>query len=295
VIRADLIDVDRARRLARRVLLAAGLALGGVAALAPRLGNGPESIDARGGDLVIALDVSRSMLAGDVAPTRLARAKEQVVELAARSGGDRLGLVLFAGEARLAVPLTQDLDSFASLVARADVESVLRGGSDLGAALEAALAVLRPTDDGEPAPRSIVLLTDGEDLAGRGLRAARQCRERDVRVHCVGFGTSLGSKIVIESGHGPAFLRDRSGSEVLSALDADGLLRIAAATGGEFVDGGAAGHALLELYDRRIAPKSSGAVDVGERRAPASRYQWPLLAALLLWIVELGLTDRGRP
>jgi Ca-activated chloride channel family protein len=266
-------DLGRGRRRLRRALAAAGLA----PALTPGL------------DLVVCLDVSRSMLARDVPPSRLLRARQELLALARRARGDRLALVAFAGEARLVVPLTQDLDSFAELAVQADPLSVRKGGTDLGAALDAALQAFPA---GSRGPEAVVLVTDGEDLAGGGRRAAGRCRERGVPVHCVGFGSPLGSKIALAGDEGESYLKDRAGREVVSALDAPGLRAIAAATGGEVVDGGARPLSLVELYERHVLPRARRTTGAGPGRERQNRYQWPLLAALLLWLVELGLGDR---
>ncbi|HEX5135686.1 MAG TPA: VWA domain-containing protein [Planctomycetota bacterium] len=250
------------RRLAYVV---AGLLLALVAVLGPAWGAAKS--DVRGADVVVCLDVSRSMLARDVDPNRLARAKEDIKALAAGAKGDRLGLVVFAGEARAMVPLTEDMRSFAELLDLADPTSVKRGGTDLGAALETALDVLNGR------PGTVILFTDGEDLGGRGLAAARLLAERGARVHCVGLGTELGSKIATDGG----FVRDRSGGDVVSSLDVKGLRAIAEATGGTF------GGAPPALTVARRASES-------DRRE--NRYQWPLGAAVLLWLWDLA---RRRP
>lgn len=246
----------------RRVRLAiAGLFLALVAVLGPAWGAAAGDVE--GADVVVCLDVSRSMLARDVLPDRLSRAKREILELAGRAKGDRLGLVVFAGEARATVPLTDDMASFAELLDLADPTSVRRGGTDLGAALETALEVLKGREG------SVLLVTDGEDLGGRGLAAARLLKERGVKVHCVGLGTELGSKITTEGG----FLRDRSGEDVVSAMDAAGLRAIADATGGTF------GGTVPDLSVTR----RTGASDRRE-----NRYQWPLAAAVLLWLFDLS-------
>ena len=246
----------------RRVALGSvGLLLALVAVLGPAWGAAAGDVE--GADVVVCLDVSRSMLARDVDPDRLTRAKREIRALADRAAGDRLGLVVFAGEARAAVPLTDDMASFAELLDLADPTSVGRGGTDLGAALEAALDVLQGREG------SALLVTDGEDLGGRGLAAARLLKERGVRVHCVGLGTELGSKITTESG----FLRDRTGEDVVSAMDATGLRAIAEATGGTF--GG-------KVPDLSVT-RRTGASDRRE-----NRYQWFLAAAVLLWLLDLA-------
>jgi Ca-activated chloride channel family protein len=263
------------RRGAGRALAATGLLL----ALAAALDAAPAAVGggAGGPDVVLCLDVSRSMLATDLAPDRLGRARGEIRALAEHAKGDRIGLVVFAGEARPLVPLTRDLRSLAEMALAADPLSVKKGGTDLGAALDAALALL-----GDRRPAAIVLVTDGEDLGGSGLEAARRCALRGVAVHCLGLGTALGGKIA----EGGAFLKDRSGAEVVSALDPAGLRRIAEAAGGAFVENGS----LSRLWDAEIAAPERPAGDAGD----GGDYRWPLSLAVLLWLVDLSLGERRR-
>jgi len=265
------------RRTFRSALLGAGLLLGGAALLEPAWGEDPDAREPGGADIVLCLDVSRSMLARDADPDRLGRAKREIAELAAAAKGDRLALVAFAGEARLLVPLTADLGTLVEIARGADPLSVERGGTDLGAALDAARAAL----DAGPGERgTIVILTDGEDLGGRGKRAASTCGARGIAVHCMGFGTSRGSKIAVEGKGGETYQRDRTGREIVSALDPETLKSLAAAAGGEYTDS-----SLADLYRRRILPDSRRALTLSGRPAKVPRFQWPLAAALLLWIL----------
>jgi len=285
-------DLSGGRRRLQRVLFASALLLALLAMLQPVWGDATREVEQRGVDILVCLDVSRSMLARDLAPSRLVRARREIAALAERASGDRLGLVVFAGQAHLAVPLTRDRDSFRELSELADPLSVERGGSDLGAALETALEALKgQTGEHE----ALVLLTDGEDLEARGLRAAQSCRERNVAVHCVGFGSTIGAKIPVPArGGGETFLRDRAGVDVVSTMDATTLRRIADVTGGDFVDAHARTRPLRELYERRILPMARKAFEREERRAKENRFQWPLLAAFLLWILVSCLGDRRR-
>jgi len=282
---------QRRRRRVRNIAFALALLLAGLAALGPSAGAAAGDLEWRGVDLVLCLDVSRSMLAGDLVPDRLTRAKEQIRELAAITRGDRLALVVFAGEARLAVPLTRDGVSLGELADLADPTSVGKGGTDLGAALDVALDALQA---GDGRPRAIVLLTDGEDLAGRGARAAATCRERGVVVHGVGFGTEDGSRIAIGGGRSATFVRDREGREVVSALDSAGLTRIADITGGRFVTARSGARPLPALYEDDVLPTArAGHVRAAGRREE-DRFQWPLLLAWLLFMVDSWLVDRIR-
>ena len=279
-----LADFSDRRRLVRRSFFLMALLFAMVAALQPAWGAGARDVERRGVDMVICLDVSRSMLARDIAPSRLKHAKREIRALARHAGGDRIGLVLFAGEARLAVPITHDLASLSELAALATPLSVQRGGTDLGAALKVALdALAGRTGEHEV----IVLLTDGDDLAGRGLAVARTCRQRNITIHCAGFGTALGAKIPLEEG---GFVTDRAGHEVVARLDPTRLKQIAETTGGDYIE--ADRDILIDLHERRIRTMARQSFEQDVRRARPNRFQWPLLAAFMLWIAFLCVGDR---
>ena len=276
------------RRALGRAVFAAGLLLAIAALLDPAWGGAAQAAAPRGADIVVCLDVSRSMEARDLLPGRLARAKAEIAALAAKAGGDRLALVAFAGEARLLVPLTRDAATVARVAGIAGPTTVRRGGTDLGAALDRAREAFEGRGD---APGAILLLTDGEDHGGAGARAAALCRERGVAVHCVGVGTERGGKIEAEGGGG--FLRDASGAEVVSRLDPASLRALAAAGGGEYRDGARAG-VVAELHERTIAPAARRLADADGRRRAEPRFQWFLLGAFLLWTL-LPCTTERRP
>lgn len=289
---AVLADGPGPRRCGVRIaIVSAALLFASIAILEPTWGEDDGAAERGGADVVVCLDVSRSMLARDAEPNRLERARREIRALSERAPGGRLALVVFAGEARLVAPLTRDGDSFRALLDLCDTTSVRRGGTDLGAALESALGALA----GGPGSRgAIVLVTDGEDIGGRGLRAAAACRDRGVVVHCVGLGSTRGAKIAVPGERGESFVRDRAGNEVISAMDPSSLRRIAATTGGQFVDAGAAASPLVELSERWIQPMGGGAADPEARRERANRFQWALLPAVLLFMLDLLLTDRVR-
>jgi len=268
-----------------------GLLFALVAILQPAWGEGTRTVEKRGVDLVVCLDVSRSMLARDDRPNRLARAQKEIDELARRAEGDRMALVLFAGDAQLAVPLTRDRDSLATMAGLATPLSVARGGSDLGAALMTALNALAGASGEHEA---IVLVTDGEDLQQSGLRAARACANRGITVHTIGMGSRLGAKIPLESEGGEAYLRDAGGAEVVTAMNPEGLRRIAEETGGAFLAAADESRPLVELYEQRIQPMARKAFESREKKERTNRYQWPLMAAFLCWILDLWLGVRRR-
>jgi len=287
------------RRLARRGLSVLGLGCAVVALAQPRWGAPQGEFEPEPLDLLVCLDVSRSMLARDVAgsagPTsRLDRAHLELEALAQRVEGDRLGLLVFAGEAVLACPLTTDTVSFASLAKAADPLAVALGGTDLAAALDLASSTL----DRHGSGRGIVLLmTDGEDHGATGQLAAQRLAQRGHVVHCVGLGSARGAMIPLGNG---AFVRDREGRDVVTALDPTTLEAIARAGGGTCttVDdtaldrsdtGTAAPQTLVDLYDRHVATLRRQALQSERLARRPNRFQWPLLVAFCLWILALVL------
>jgi len=269
-------------------LLCGWLAVGlvGFALLRPVWGEGPG--EPAGPDVLVCLDVSRSMRARDVVPDRLGAAQQEIEALAGVRDA-RLGLVVFAGTAELAVPLCRDLGSVAAIGATMDPSVAKAGGSDLGAAIEVAVGALQRSGS---VAGSIVVLTDGEDFAGRGEQAAARAHEQGFVVYCLGFGSVSGSKIVVDGAAGETFLRDAAGREVLSAMDPVSLGAVAAAGGGTFVAEG--NGALLPLYESALRPRALAAVLVDPRVEPAHRFQWPLLVALLVWMLRSVMQERRR-
>lgn len=275
---------------ALRWTLALGFLL--LAWMEPLLGEEKVTVERRGLDIVFCLDTSRSMLARDMEPDRLSRAKRDIeTVLPLLVGGDRVGLVAFAGKARLIVPLTHDLDSFRHLLAPVDTDTVRKGGTDLAAAIRKAL---KTADPGEASTTVLVLLTDGEDLAGAGKQAAREASAEDVVVHAVGYGSTRGSKVILGKDGEQSFLKSDEGDEVVTMMDADGLRALASAAGGEFVRADVMPLPLAELKRKRMDQMVKRAYDAGEETLKKTRFQWVLLPALLLLILELVFVGGSR-
>jgi Ca-activated chloride channel family protein len=273
---------------ARSFRLALLALLGLLAWMDPRLGDESVQIERRGLDVVLCLDTSRSMLAGDMEPSRLARALQDIrAVLPKLDRGDRAGLVVFAGQARLWIPLTHDVDSFRGLLDDVDTDVVKTGGTDIAAALRKALEIV---DAENVATTAVVLLTDGEDLAGAGRQAAGELAAKGLIVHAIGYGSALGSKIQAPDG-GDRFLRDGDGNEVVSRMDPESLRAVAAATGGRFVRAEAMALPLVELHDKVLRPMQKRSYEAGQESAKQARYQWVLLPLLLLLLWEIAMAQ----
>lgn len=201
----------------------------------PQCGEKAEVAKRRGIDVVVALDASKSMYARDVTPSRLDRAKLELTTLLDSLKGDRVGLVVFAGDAFIQCPLTSDYSAAKLFLRAVDPETMPQGGTNIGAALLLSRQVLENADRGAK-DRVVVLLSDGEDLTGDISEGIDALKELNARVLAIGIGSDTGEPIPIlnKSGDVTGYKKDESGVTVISRLDRAGLSRIANETSGEF-------------------------------------------------------------
>lgn len=229
----------------------AGLALLVLAGARPRFGVTVEPSAQRSADVLILLDASRSMLADDVLPNRLARAQEIVQRLLNEIPGDRAGLVAFAGTAVLKAPLTADHGFVREVLGEIHPLTMPRGGTRIGDALRKALELLPAAN---PEGQAIVLITDGEDHGSRPDEAAQEAARRGVRILTISLGDPRqGARIPVPRADGTSGFLTYEGQEVWSRADEALLQRIATATGGVFLRAGQGetlfGPAWTELFD----------------------------------------------
>jgi Ca-activated chloride channel family protein len=274
--------------LAAGVLLVVGLA-------GPRWGSRWEEVPRRGVDLLIALDVSRSMLAEDIAPNRLERAKLAVGDLLEQLAGDRIGLVTFAGVPVKKCPLTVNYSSFKRTLDEVGVESAPRGGSMIGDAVRAARAAfLDRTRD----YKAVILISDGADgerASYPAEAAADAYQNHGIRVYTVGIGDIVeGARIPLTNESGGRSYLVYDGQEVWSKLHPEVLQEIAVAGHGKYLYAGTSDFDLGPVY--RDIRKTLGTTEFEsrqiERKIP--RFQWFAAAALLLLMVETIMTERRR-
>lgn len=285
-------SVSVGRRRLKSFLRVAAVALVFLALARPQLGYRFEEIPRRGVDVLLALDTSKSMLAGDVAPDRLTRAKIAIQDFVARLGGDRVGLIPFAGQAFVTCPLTLDHDAFLESLAAVDVDIIPEGGTDLAAAIRQADAAL---DESGTQDKVLLLITDGEDLEGEALAAAETAAAGGLTIHTVGVGTPAGELIPLVGARGDgSLLRDEAGQPVRSQLDEAGLSRIAAATGGVYQPLGRHGEGLTAIHRDHLAQLTKRDFSERRQRVPLERFEWPLGLAVLLLLAEFVIGDRRR-
>ncbi len=209
----------------------------------PQLGARLKEHESQGVEVMLALDVSNSMLAEDYSPNRLERAKLAISRLVDKLQGDRLGLVVFAGEAFVQLPITADYVSAKIFLKSIDTQSVPIQGTDLAAAL---MASARSFSTQSERSRAIILITDGEDHEGEAIEAAKTIAEQGIRIYCIGVGSPQGKPIPQPGG---GLMKDRQGEIVVSRLDEDILQEIAGIGGGKYVRAGNAEFGLNPIID----------------------------------------------
>lgn len=270
--------------------LRAALGLGALAMVClslarPAWGERERQVTRTGRDVVFVVDVSRSMLAQDLAPNRLERAKLAIRDSLGVIQGDRVGLVAFAGSASVRCPLTYDHGFFRLALDEISPRSVARGGTMIGDAIRVTLDTLfREEDDART--RDIILITDGEDQGSFPLEAAQEAGARGVRIIAIGLGSEYGSPVPPEDPRlGPA-TRQR-GEAVLTSLDSATLESVAAATpGGVYLEVGTGVLDLDEIYSQLIRTAAQREFETAEAIAAIERFQWFLLPALGLLFLE---------
>jgi Ca-activated chloride channel family protein len=288
--RTTLSTANPTRAVVRAVLLATALILLIFAAARPQFGFDFVEVERRGVDVVLAIDVSASMLARDVAPDRLGQAKIIAARLVDSMGSDRVAVLPFAGDSVLRWPLSFDHGAAKMLIEAADVMSAGRPGTGLKTAVEGALKLFGPEDAYE---KVLVIFSDGEDHLGGLEKAAQQAEKEKMIIHTIGIGDPHGVPIPNPEGDKDTFKRDRSGAIIYTRLEPEPLQVLSAITHGLFVQAGYSGdevkkiaHAIRAMKGRDL--KSSRVARYRER------YQWFLIPAVALLAIEGGLSRRKR-
>ncbi len=283
---------SQGRQIWQLTLVTCGILLLLIAGARPQWGVREETVLNRGRDVVIAVDVSRSMLAPDVHPHRLGRAKADLIDLIRELDGDRAAVVAFRKSPRTVCPFTTDYAFLKQAIDGLAPHCAPRGETDIGAAITHALDLLG-TD--AFSHKAIVLVSDGEDLSGQAIKTAAEAASRGIPIYTVGIGSRSGSRIPDKESQ-TGYLQD-GGNDAVSKLDDSTLHGIAeASAGGAYIPLGTAGTAsttLGQLYRKRLATIEARDMAETQRRRVIERYQWFLAPALLCLLAAAALS-RGR-
>ncbi len=253
-----------------------------LACAGPRWGFHLQEVQRRGVDIVFLLDVSASMQAEDVKPDRLERAKREITDFLKIAAGDRIGLVLFAGDAFVQCPLTLDYDAIAMFLGSVGVDTLPVQGTDMGQGIKTALNAF---DFKSAIDKVIVMITDGEDNEGMGLQQADKAMDKDVKIFVYGIGEPSGAPIPDETG---GFKKDKIGNLILSKLNEKDLRRIAKATDGRYVRSVTGDLDLDRLYFEGIKIKTEAKeLESGKIKIFEERFY------IFIWIAFLFLVMEG--
>ena len=280
------------RRNLKRGLWVLAVLLLFVAVARPQMGYEWREVKRKGIDIVFAVDTSRSMLAEDLTPSRLERARLGIIDFVGRLEGDRVGLIPFAGSAFALCPLTLDYQAFRESLDALDTDLIPRQGTDLASAIKEAERLF---DENGNNHRVLVMLTDGEDLQGDVIDAAKAAAKKGMAIYTVGVGSPEGATIPLVLGNGRKdFVRDESGKVVKTTLDEATLEKIAEVTNGLYVRLGRGAEGLNTIYQEklRMVPKSE--LNQRMERIPLERLEWPLGLAIGILLLEFFIGDRKR-
>jgi Ca-activated chloride channel family protein len=285
--------VSPARQRLKSVYMIVGLVFIVAGLMGPRWGEELREFRRKGIDIMVCLDVSRSMLAGDIVPNRLDRAKADIRDLLSILPGDRIGLIAFAGKAELKCPLTIDYGFYRLVLDEIDTSSVAVGGSLIGDAIR--LASSSFTDQVKN-HKVILVITDGEDHESFPTGAAGDAyEEHGIRVFTIGLGdAAAGQRIPVNGPDGQTAFLQYEGQEVWSKLDPEMLTRMAVVGGGAYVPAGTRNIDIEGIYNEHIATLDEREFEAATKVGQVPRFQWFVAAALVILLLET-LTAEWRP
>ena len=273
-----MMGINRAAANISLLLLVLGLALTVAALSRPQYPGGVEKVETTGGKIVIALDVSLSMLAEDFQPNRLEKARREIVDLLDKLKAQSAGLVVFAGEAFVQCPPTVDYSAFRMFLDVAEVGIISDTGTDLADAIDVSTKLL---DDGSPVDKAIIIFTDGETFEGDAVGKASDAAKRGIKVYTVGVGSAAGRPIPSESDGGGNLKKDSEGEIVISRLNSDELTEIAENGGGKFYRATPGEDELNEIY-ADIKGLEGEEKEKKYRTLYDEKYKWLLLPGVVL-------------
>jgi len=254
----------------------------------PQIGSKLEKVERKGVDLMIALDVSNSMLAQDIKPNRLARAKRAISKLVDELQGDRIGIVVFAGHAYVQLPITSDYSAAKLFINTIDTDVVPTQGTSIGQAINLSMEAFNESKH----EKAIIVITDGEDHDDDPVSAAELAAEKGVSIYTIGIGLPDGAPIpVFSNGKQTGFKKDLNGKTVVTKLDEITLQKVAAAGKGIYVRANNTTAGLKDVF-QRINKMEKQKYETKEFSDYEDRFQYLIALAIFFLIIELLMSDR---
>jgi Ca-activated chloride channel family protein len=255
-------------------------------AAGPQFGSKLEEVKREGIEVIIALDVSNSMLAEDIKPNRLERAKLTIERLIELMEDDKVGLVVFAGDAYVQVPITSDYISAKMFLEGINTKMVSKQGTAIGSAIELASKSFSPQSE---ASKVIIVITDGENHEGNAIEMAEKANENGIKIYTIGLGSPQGVPIPVTAGQN-VFRKDNDGNVIISKLDESTLNKIAASADGKYYNANSFNQIFAELDNLKTEEFETRVYTEYE-----NRFQYLLAAGLLLLLIEIFILERKSP
>jgi len=285
-------SVDFRIQKIRMVLILVILLFLVISLVQPKWGYQWKEVKRKGLDIVIALDLSKSMLAEDVKPNRLEGAKREIKSLINMMKGDRIAIVAFSGSAFVQCPLTLDYGTAKLFLDNLDVNSIPLGGTNIGEAIKVASGAF---EGHEKKHRVLILITDGENHGERVMQAVEEAKKKGIVIFTIGVGKQEGAPIpFIDENGRKSFVKDKEGNIVLSKLDPVLLQKIALLTGGKKGTIGQGSFPLEEIYQEEVSRMEKKELESSRQKRFENRFQWPLFIAIFLYVIEGILIERKR-
>jgi len=258
----------------------------------PQVGTKMQEVKQTGIDVYILLDVSRSMQAEDIKPNRLEKAKYQISNLIQKLRGDRIGLIVFSGEAYIQFPLTTDYSAANLFLSAVDFNSVPQPGTAIASAIHMAVQSF----DSAATDKAIIIITDGEDHEGDIDKAVEDATDKEIKIYTIGLGSPDGVPIPVYDNRGKevGFKQDNSGQTILTKLNESLLKDIADKGNGKYYRGNNYEDYLDKIYSdlSKLKQAEFGVKKVTDYEA---RFYYFLLPAILLLLIEIFITDKRSP
>jgi len=281
-------DVSWSRARWKLVLFSLGWMFLVLGLARPQLGAKLETVKKKGVEIIVALDVSNSMLAEDIQPNRLERAKWAISKMVDRMENDRVGLIVFAGDAYVQIPVTSDYLAVKIFLPTIGPAVVPKQGTAIASAIELAMNSFTP---GNSRSKALIIITDGENHEADPVAAAEKAHEKGIAIHTIGIGKPEGVPIPITINGQKAFLKDQNGHTVITRLDESLLQKIAVAGGGVYVRASNASLGLKKIYDK-IKGMDQKEMETKTYSDYNDIFQYAIGLALLFFLLEWMILER---
>jgi Ca-activated chloride channel family protein len=254
----------------------------------PQFGSKLETVKRKGIEIMIALDVSNSMNAEDIQPSRLDRAKRAIYQLVDKLNNDKVGLIVFAGQAYTQLPITTDYASAKMFISSINTGIISTQGTAIGKALDLGIRSFTSQED---INRAIIVITDGENHEDDAVQFAKAAAEKGIKVYTVGMGLPKGAPIPVSGVSKNDFMKDREGNVVISKLDENMLIEIATAGDGEFISANNIRKGINDLIDH-LSKLEKSEIDSKIYTEYDSQFQYIAIIVLLLLLIDFIILER---